>query len=177
MDRAIVPQPKTRLSNILPRLYRDPVVSLREDNRLGKRNHEIVASRIGILESAGNQDPWQVACAILVKENVKRGRRPSAVIFSEHIHLGDLPGLPSRHDEIVSGLAIEKIQRCFGVLRGDVRSLLCGKVVILIVEDVSRGWCWRRAFLPKCRVDSESGRICRGEQRHKGSCRDDKQRD
>ena len=142
------------MSNILPRLDRDPVVSLREDNRLGKRNHEIVASRVGALESAGNQGPWEVACAILVKENVKRGSRPSAVIFSEQVHFGDLPSLAGRYDEIVSGLAIKKIQRCFGVLRGDVRSLLCGKVVILIVEDVSRGWCWCRACLRKRRVDS-----------------------
>ena len=131
MDRAIVPQPKTCLSNILPRLYRDPVVSLRESHGLGERNHEIVAPGVGVLQSARNQDPWQVACAILVKENVKRRSRPSAVIFSQQIHFGDLPSLPSRYDEIVSGLAIEKIQRCFGVLRGDVRSLLCGKVVIL----------------------------------------------
>ena len=130
-------------------------MSLREGHRLSKRNHEIVAPRVGALESAGDQDPWQVACAILVKENVKRRGRPSLVIiFSEHIHFGDLPGLASRYDEIVSGLAIKKIQRCFGVLRGDVRSLLCGKVVILIVEDVSRGWCLRRAFLRKRRVDS-----------------------
>ena len=145
-------------------------MSLREGDRLGERDHEVVASRIGILESARNQKAWEVACAVLVKENVKRRGRPIAVIFSEHIDFGDLPGLPSRHDEIVSGLAIEKIQRCFGVLRGDVRSLLCGKVVILIVEDVSRGWCWRRAFLRKRGVDSELGRICRGEQRHKHSC-------
>ena len=126
-------------------------MSLREGHRLGERDHEVVAPRIGILESARNQHPWQVACAILVEENVKRRSRPSAVIFSEHIHFGDLPSLPSRHDEIVSGLAIEKIQRCFGVLRGDVRSLLCGKVVILIVEDAPRGWCWRRASLRKRR--------------------------
>jgi hypothetical protein len=84
-------------------------MSLREDDRLGKSNHEIIAPRIGILESARNQHPWQVACAILVEENVKRCSRPSAVIFSEHIHFGDLPGLSSRHDEVVSGLAIKKI--------------------------------------------------------------------
>ena len=84
-------------------------MSLREGDRLGKRDHEVVASRIGILESARNQDPWQVACAILVKENVKRRSRPSAVIFSEHIHFGDLPGLAGGYDEIVSGLAIKKI--------------------------------------------------------------------
>ena len=84
-------------------------MSLREGHRLGKRNHEIVAPRVGVLESARNQDPWQVACAILVKENVKRRSRPSAVIFSEHIHFGDLPGLAGRYDEIVSGLAIKKI--------------------------------------------------------------------
>ena len=97
------------MSNILPRLDRYPVMSLREGDRLGKRDHEVVASRIGILESAGNQDPWQVACAILVKENVKRGSRPSAVIFTEHIHFGDLPGLTGRYNEIVSDLAIKKI--------------------------------------------------------------------
>jgi len=91
-------------------------VSLREGHRLGKRNHEIVAPGVGVLESARNQDPWQVACAILVKENMKRGRRPSAVIFSEYIHFCDLSGLAGRYDEVVSGLAIEKVQRCFGVL-------------------------------------------------------------
>jgi hypothetical protein len=78
-----MPQPKTSLSNVLPRLDRDPVVSLREGHGLGKRNYEIVAPGVGALESAGNQDPWQVACPILVKENVKRRSRPSAVIFSE----------------------------------------------------------------------------------------------
>jgi hypothetical protein len=104
-----MPQPKTSLSNVLPRLDRDPVVSLREGHRLGKRNHEIAAPGVGVFESAGNQDPWQVACAILVKENVKRRSRPSAVIFSEHIHFGDLPNLAGRYDEIVSGLAIKKI--------------------------------------------------------------------
>src|SRR4029450_1377157 len=144
-------------------------MSLREGDRLGKRDHEVVASRVRVLESACDQGRRQIAWAILVKENVKRRSRPSAVIFSEHIDFGDLPSLPSRHDEIVSGLAIEKIQRCFGVLRGDVRSLLCGKVVILIVEDVSRGWCWCRACLRKRRVDSEPGRICSGEQRHSGT--------
>ena len=97
------------MSNILPRLDRYPVMSLSEGDRLGKRDHEVVASRIGILESARNQQPWQVACAVLVEENVKRRSRPTAVIFSEHIDFGDLPSLPSRHGEIVSGLAIEKI--------------------------------------------------------------------
>jgi hypothetical protein len=110
LNRAIVPQPKTSLSNVLPRLDRDPVVSLREGHRLGKRNHEIVAPGVGVLESARNQDPWQVACAILVKENVKRCSRPSIVIiFCEHIDFGDLPNLAGRYDEIVSGLAIKKI--------------------------------------------------------------------
>jgi hypothetical protein len=84
-------------------------MSLREGDRLGKRDHEVVVPGVGVLESARNQDPWQVAYAILVKENVKRRSRPSAVIFSEHIHFGDLPGLAGRYDEIVSGLAIEKI--------------------------------------------------------------------
>ena len=91
-------------------------MSLREDNRLGKRNHEIVAPGVGVLESARNQQPWQIACAVLVKENVKRRRGPSAVIFSEHIHFVDLPTLAGRYDEVVSGLAIEKVQCCFGVL-------------------------------------------------------------
>jgi hypothetical protein len=104
-----MPQPKTSLSNILPRLCRDPVVSLRESHLLGKRDREIAAPGVGVLESARNQSSWQVACAILVKENVKRGRRPSAVIFSEHIYFGDLPSLAGRYDEIVSGLAIKKI--------------------------------------------------------------------
>jgi hypothetical protein len=104
-----MPQPKTSLSNVLPRLDRDPVVSLREDDRLGKRNHEIAAPGVGVLESTRNQHPWQVACAILVKENVKGRSRSSAVIFSEHIHFGHLPGLAGRYDEIVSGLAIKKI--------------------------------------------------------------------
>lgn len=170
MDRAIVPQPKTRLSNILPRLDRYPVMSLRESHRLGKRDHEIIAPRVRILESARNQHPWEVTCAILVKENVKRRSWPSTVIFSEHIHFGDLPGLPSRHDEIVSGLAIEKIQRCFGVLRGDVRSLLCGKVVILIVEDSLRSRRWCRAFHHKDCLENRPGWICRGKQRYKNSC-------
>jgi hypothetical protein len=116
LEGAIVPQPKTSLSNILPRLDRDPVVSLREGHRLGKRNHEIVAPGVGVLESARNQQPWQIACAVLVKENVKRRRGPSAVIFSENIHFGDLPYLPGRYGKIVSGLAIKKVQRCFGVL-------------------------------------------------------------
>jgi hypothetical protein len=84
-------------------------VSLREGHGLGKRNYEIVAPGVGVLESAGNKDPWQVACPILVKENVKRRSRPSAVIFSEHIHFGDLPSLAGRYDEIISGLAIKKI--------------------------------------------------------------------
>ena len=104
-----MPQPKTSLSNVLPRLDRDPVVTLREGYRLGKCNHEIVGAGIGILESALNQGPWQVACAILVKENVKRRSWPSGVIFSEHIHFGDLPGLAGRYDEIVSALTIKKI--------------------------------------------------------------------
>jgi hypothetical protein len=104
-----VPQPKASLSNVLPRLDRDPVVALGEGHWLSKRNHEIAAPGVGVLESAGNQDPWQVACAILVKENVKRRSRPSAVIFSEHIHVGDLLDLAGRYDEIVSGLAIKKI--------------------------------------------------------------------
>ena len=84
-------------------------MSLRQDYRLGKRNHEIVTPRIGVLESACDQHAWQVTCAIQVKENVKRGSRPGAVIFSEHIHFGDLPPLVGGYDEIVSGLAIKKI--------------------------------------------------------------------
>jgi hypothetical protein len=43
------------------------------------------------------------------KENVKRRSRPIAVIFSEYIQFGDLPGLAGRYDEIVSGLAVKKI--------------------------------------------------------------------
>jgi len=110
LDRPIVPQPKTRCNNILPRLDRDPVVPLSEGHRLAKRNHEIVAPRVGALQSTGNQNPWQVACAIFVKENVKPCSRPIVVIiFSEHIHFGDLPSLARRYDEIVSGLTIKKI--------------------------------------------------------------------
>ena len=176
MNRPIVPQPKTCLSNVLPRLNRYPVVSLREGYGLCKRNYEITAARVRVLKSARNQSPWQIACAILVKENVKRRSRPGAVIFCAHIHFGDLPYLSGRHDEVVSGLAIEKIQRCFGVLRRDVRSLLCRKVVILIVEDVSQGSCWCRACFWKCHVHNGSGWICRGEQRHKESSRDNQQR-
>ena len=151
-------------------------MSLREGHRLGKGNHEVVASGVRVLKSARNQCSWQVACAVLVKENVKRGSRPSAVIFSEHIHFGDLPGLAGRHDEIVSGLTIKKIQCCFSVLRGDVNGLLCGEVVILIVEDTLWGWCWRRTSLRKRRRDSQPGRNRQGEQRRKDSCRGDKQR-
>jgi hypothetical protein len=84
-------------------------VSLREGHRLGEGNHEVVAPGVGVLESARNERSRQVACAIVVKENVKPGSRSSAVIFSEHIHFGHLPGLAGRHDEIVSGLAIKKI--------------------------------------------------------------------
>ena len=84
-------------------------MSLREGDRLGKRDHEVVAPRVRVLASARDQGSRQIACVILVEENVKRRGRPIAVIFSEHIDFGDLPGLPSRHDEIVSGLAIEKI--------------------------------------------------------------------
>jgi hypothetical protein len=84
-------------------------MSFREGHGLGKGNQEVVAPGVGILKSARNQHPWQVACAVLVKENVKRGSRSSAVIFSEHIHFGDVPSLACRHDEIVSGLAIKKI--------------------------------------------------------------------
>jgi hypothetical protein len=109
LNRAIVPQPKTSLSNVLPRLDRDPVVSGRESHRIGQANHEIAVPRVRILESAGNQGPWQVACTILVKENMKRRSRPGAVIFSEDIHFGDLPSLAGRYDEIVTGLAIKKI--------------------------------------------------------------------
>jgi hypothetical protein len=85
-------------------------VALRERHGLGKRYHEIVAARKGVLESARNQRPWQVAGAILVKENVKGRSGPSVIIiFAEHIHFGDLPTLPSRYDEIVCCLAIKKI--------------------------------------------------------------------
>jgi hypothetical protein len=84
-------------------------VSLREGHRLRKGNYEIAVPRVGALVSAGNQQPGQVACAVLVEENVKRRSRPSAVILSKHIHFGDLPSLTDRYDEIVSGLAIKNI--------------------------------------------------------------------
>ena len=104
-----MPQPKTRCNNVLTRLDRDPVVSLREGYGLRKHNYEIIAAHVRILESARNENPWQVACTILVKENVKRRSRPIAIIFSEHIHLGDLPSLAGWYDEVVGGLAIKKI--------------------------------------------------------------------
>ena len=91
-------------------------MSLGEGHRLGEGNYEIAIPRVRVCEAAGNQHPRQVACTILVKEHVKRLSRPIAVIFCEDIHLGDLPNLAGRYDEIVSGLAIKKIQRCFGVL-------------------------------------------------------------
>jgi hypothetical protein len=47
---------------------------------------------------------------------MKRCSGPGAVVLSEHINFGYVPSLPGWHDKIVGGLAIKKIQRCFGVL-------------------------------------------------------------
>jgi hypothetical protein len=85
-------------------------VSLGESHRLGKGDHEIVAPRVRVLKAARDEITWEVACTILVEQNVKRGRRPIiVVIFCEDIDFGDLPSLAGRYHEIVCGLAIEKI--------------------------------------------------------------------
>ena len=91
-------------------------MSRRKRHWLRKRDNEITASGIGVLQSTGNQTAGKVACIILVKENMKRCSRPGAIILSEHIHFGYLPGLPHGHDKIIRALAIKKIQRCFRVL-------------------------------------------------------------
>jgi hypothetical protein len=118
LHHPVSPTPLAAHSEIHVGLNGNPVGALCENSRGGQVDHKIEVVRTGerLVRGAVNQIPRQAA-AILVDENVERiGWTSSIEVRPQHVHFGDIPSLPSGHDEVVGGKIVIDVESRFEIL-------------------------------------------------------------
>lgn len=140
LDRPVSPIPLTANREIHVGLNGNPVRALCENSRRGQVDHKIgvVRSGEGLVRRAVNQSPRQTA-GILIDEHVEGiGWTSSIGVRAQHVHFGDIPSLPSGHNEVVGGEVVIDVEFRFEVLgRSGVRA---GIVVLIIENDAGCLW-------------------------------------